>query len=298
MEIKLVRFDWAIKKLLRSKANFNVLEGFLSELLKTDITIIEILESESNKQDAFDKHNRVDMLVKNSADERIIIEVQVEDQLDYVQRMLYASSKVIAEHMKKGEPYKSVKKVYSVNVLYFELGNGKDYVYHGATHFRGIHFGDTLALSDKQCEEFKRSFPHELMPEYYIINVNSFNDVAKDTLDEWIYFLKHDTIQSGFTAKGIHAAEEQLSVMKLSEAEQRAYRDYEESLHDKASYYESTFVQGRKEGLKQGIKDGIKKGLKKGHQQGKAEGLQVALQRLLDNGIDAKKAKQMLGLDG
>jgi hypothetical protein len=33
MSKKLIRFDWAVKKLLRNKANFVVLEGFLSELL-------------------------------------------------------------------------------------------------------------------------------------------------------------------------------------------------------------------------------------------------------------------------
>ena len=41
---------WLLKKLLRSKANFDVLEGFLSELLKDDITIDQILESEGNKE--------------------------------------------------------------------------------------------------------------------------------------------------------------------------------------------------------------------------------------------------------
>jgi len=45
---KLISFDWAIKRILRSKANFEILEGFLSELLKEDITILEVLESESD----------------------------------------------------------------------------------------------------------------------------------------------------------------------------------------------------------------------------------------------------------
>ncbi len=60
---KLISFDWAMKKLLRSKANFEILEGFLSELLKEDISILEILESESNKEDSKDKFNRVDLKV-------------------------------------------------------------------------------------------------------------------------------------------------------------------------------------------------------------------------------------------
>jgi hypothetical protein len=41
-----IRFDWAIKRLLRNKANFGIPEGFLSELLGEDIKIDSILESE------------------------------------------------------------------------------------------------------------------------------------------------------------------------------------------------------------------------------------------------------------
>jgi hypothetical protein len=59
MSKRLVRFDWAMKKLLRNKANFSILEGFFSELLRRDITIQNILESESNKQTDDDKYNRV-----------------------------------------------------------------------------------------------------------------------------------------------------------------------------------------------------------------------------------------------
>jgi hypothetical protein len=46
---KLIRFDWAIKTILRDKANFDVLEGFLSALLKEDIKVVQLLESESTR---------------------------------------------------------------------------------------------------------------------------------------------------------------------------------------------------------------------------------------------------------
>ena len=68
MQRKLISFDWAIKRILRSKANFEILEGFLSELLKEDIEILEILESESNKDSRYDKSNQVDIKIKNSTD--------------------------------------------------------------------------------------------------------------------------------------------------------------------------------------------------------------------------------------
>lgn len=73
-----------MKRLLRSKANFEILEGFLSELLHEDIIILEILESESNKENQRDKFNRVDLKVKNSAGEIIIIEVQHEREYDFL----------------------------------------------------------------------------------------------------------------------------------------------------------------------------------------------------------------------
>ncbi len=57
----LIRFDWAVKRPLRNKANFGILEGFLSELLFEDIKIESVLESEGNRQTADDKTNRVDI---------------------------------------------------------------------------------------------------------------------------------------------------------------------------------------------------------------------------------------------
>ena len=65
--INIVRFDWVIKNLLRSKANFCILEGFLSELTNQDMQVLELLESESNKAARGLKFNRVNVLIKTSA---------------------------------------------------------------------------------------------------------------------------------------------------------------------------------------------------------------------------------------
>ena len=108
-----IRFDWAIKKLLRDKANFVILEGFLTVVLNQKIKILQILESESNQEDENDKFNKVDLLVKNQQSELIIIEVQNNKEYDYFQRMLYSASKIITEHLDKGDQYAKIKKVYA-----------------------------------------------------------------------------------------------------------------------------------------------------------------------------------------
>jgi predicted transposase/invertase (TIGR01784 family) len=253
---KLISFDWAMKKLLRSKANFEILEGFLSELLKDSIKIREILESESNKEDRKDKFNRVDLKVKNEKEEIIIIEVQYEREFDYLQRILFGTSKVITEHIKESDSFSKVVKVISINILYFDLGHGNDYIYHGTTTFKGLHSQDLLQLSKEQQKLYEKNKIHEIFPEYYLIKVTNFDDIAKDPLDEWIYFLKNEEIKEDFTAQGIKKAKAELDILKLSEEERQAYERYQDDLHYQASMVESSYTVGLITGEERGIVKG------------------------------------------
>lgn len=235
MRKKLIRFDWAIKKILRNKANFVVLEGFLSELLFENIKIEKILESEGNQETDEDKYNRVDILTQNSKNELVIIEIQNTYEIDYFHRMVYGSSKALTENLSLGQPYSAIKKVISINIVYFDLGQGKDYVYKGTTHFKGLHQDDLLQLSSKQQQTFAKQQVSDIFPEYYIIKVNQFNDIAKDTLDEWVYFLKNSEVQDSFKAKGLEEAKNVLDIMRLDKDQQYGYNRYLDYLHVKAS---------------------------------------------------------------
>jgi len=273
----LIRFDWAIKRLLRNKADFTVLEGFLSELLKEDVEILNVLESESNQQLDSDKYNRVDILVKNSKRELVIIEIQNQNEYDYFHRMSYGTSKAITEYISTGEPYKNIKKVYSINIVYFDLGQGDDYVYHGKTDFIGIHKSDKLMLSSKQTELLGGKVePSQIFPEYYVIKVNQFDDVAKNSLDEWIYYLKNNEIKDDFTAKGIAKARELWRVDSLPEEDQKSYSLHLKNLRDEASRILT---------LKVDAEDRVKK----------ENSLKIA-KNLKDTGIDIKTIMNATGL--
>lgn len=99
---QIIRFDWAMKRLLRNKANFSVLEGLLTTLLGEKIIIQRLLESESNQEDEYDKYNRVDMLAENSKGELVLIEVQNNNEYAYFQRMLFGTSKLVTEYINRG----------------------------------------------------------------------------------------------------------------------------------------------------------------------------------------------------
>lgn len=198
-------------------------------------------------------------------------------------RMLYDTSKIITEHMKESAPYSEVKKVISVNIVYFDLGQGKDYVYKGTTNFIGLHEKDELQLSQIQKEKLKKEAVHQLYPEYYVLKINKFNDFAKDTLDEWIYFIKNEEIKPEFSAKGLKEAKKKLDIMKLSEEDLKSYKRHRENLHYVASMTESVKVEAEEKIWKKGEEAGIEKGEKK-------RSIEIA-KNLLKNGIDVSVIK-------
>ena len=223
---KYIRFDWAVKRMLRDKANFAVLEGLITVLTGEVVKIEELLESEGNQETASDKFNRVDIKAKNDKGEIIIVEVQLTRQLYFLQRMLYGVSKAITEHIEIGEKYDKVKKVYSINILYFDLGKGSDYLYHGKTVFTGVHTNDRLEVNTKEADELRMRVPEDIFPEYYIIRVNEFNNVATTPIEEWLDYLKNNRIKDDTSTPGLKEARQKLLYLTMSDKERRAYDEH------------------------------------------------------------------------
>ena len=244
-----IRFDWAIKRLLRQKANFGVLEGFLTVFLNEKVEIVEILESEGNQEAADDKFNRVDIKAKNSKGEIIIVEVQNTSELHYLERILYGVAKAITEHIHLGDTYKEVKKIYSISILYFDLGKGTDYLYHGQNQFTGVHTKDQLVVTAREKNVIVSKNPSEIFPEYLLVRVNEFNQVAISPLEEWMEYLKNGIIKENTSAPGLREAREKLQYYSMSDAERYAYDE-----HINAVMIQNDVLGGaREEGFMEGM---------------------------------------------
>ncbi|MBQ7443044.1 MAG: Rpn family recombination-promoting nuclease/putative transposase, partial [Bacteroidaceae bacterium] len=221
-----ISFDWALKHLLREKANHDVLEGFVSVILGKTITIKSLLESESNKDDEESKSNRVDLLAQDENGDLLLIEVQGEPEQAYFQRMLFGASKLVTEYIESGENYEQVKRVYSINIVYFDLGQGEDCMYEGKTEFRGLNKGDVLRLSPFQQQKFQADSVSDLYPRYFILKVNDFNRWSRVPLDQWLYFLSTSDIPEDADAPGLREAREKLDLMRMSRDERVIYDRY------------------------------------------------------------------------
>lgn len=295
-----IRFDWAIKRLLRQKANFGVLEGLLTVLLGEEVKIIELLESESNQQTIDDKFNRVDIKAKNSKGEIIIVEIQNTRELYYLERILYGVAKAITEHISLGERYYEVKKIYSVSILYFDIGKGEDYLYHGQNNFTGVHTGDRLEVTTKEKDALVHKLPAEVFPEYFLIRVNEFNKVAVTPLEEWIEYLKTGCIRPDTTAPGLGEARKKLIYYNMSPEERHAYDEHLSAIMIQNDVLDGAKLEGRMEGHKEGRMEGLEEGLEEGLQKGRVEGLEEGRIEIARNlktmGLDIAAIQKATGL--
>ena len=254
LQDRYIRFDWAIKRLLRQKANFGVLEGFLTVFLGEQIKIEEILESEGNQQMADDKFNRVDIKAKNTKGDIILIEIQNTRELYYLERVLYGVAKAVTEHLHLGQDYSGVKKVYSISILYFDIGVGTDYLYHGQNQFVGVHTHDHLQVNTKERGAIVKRLPSEIFPEYILVRVNEFDKVA--ALEEWVRYLKDGIITSETTAPGLKEAREKLRYYSMSPEERYAYDEHLNAIMIQNDVLSTAKFEGREEGLAEGREEG------------------------------------------
>ena len=253
---KYVRFDWAMKRLLRDKANYGVVEGLITTLLGKKIKIQKLLESESNQDSEDAKQNRVDLLAEDEQGSLFLIEVQNETEFAYFQRMLFGASKLVTEYINRGQGYEKVRKVYSINIVYFNLGQGKDIVYHGKTEFRGIHDGEILQLSPFQKQKFDADVVSDLYPEYFILKVNDFNRWSRVPLEQWIYVLTGD-IPEDADAPGLDEAREKLKIARMTKAELNSYYRHLDNVVILRDNIETATWEGKMEGRAEGRAEGI-----------------------------------------
>nr|VFK11202.1 MAG: conserved hypothetical protein (putative transposase or invertase) [Candidatus Kentron sp. LPFa]VFK27569.1 MAG: conserved hypothetical protein (putative transposase or invertase) [Candidatus Kentron sp. LPFa] len=322
---KIITFDWAIKTVLRDKANFDVLEGFLMALFRHPITILDMLESESNRTDESAKYNRMILLARTGEGtktkdgakkdgELILVEVQYLSETAYLKRLAYGAAKTIVEHLKLGEPYTNVKKVYSVSLLYFDVSrDGDDSIYHGKTNsdigetkleepvrvpgpapfqprraapvnFAGFHTHNPATLKKSLVGDEIRVGQTNVFPEYYLIPLKSFPNVVQDDLDQWVLAFKNNEVLDEFTAPGINALKEKLDYFKMSEKEKCEYDTF-------IDYARSAWGM-----IDNARKEGMEKGMEKGKQEGaRQKALEIAL-ALKQQGLSPDQIAEVTGI--
>ena len=281
---KYIRFDWAVKRMLRDKANFAVLEGLITVLTGEVVKIEELFWNDGNHEKANDKFNRVDIKAKNSKDEILLVEMRITRELYFRQRIVLGVPKALTEHIEFSQMYDNAKKVYSINILYFDLGKGSDYLYHGKTVFTGVHTNDRLEVNTKEADELRMRVPEDIFPEYYIIRVNEFNSVATTPIEEWLDYLKNNRIKDDTSTPGLKEARQKLLYMTMSDKERRAYDAHMDDIMVQNDVFYTARMEGRA------------KGRAEVRAEGRADGIMLTAKNLKSMGLSISDIMKATGL--
>ena len=237
---------------------------------------------------ADDKFNRVDIKAKNTEGDIILIEIQNTRELYYLERVLYGVAKAVTEHLHLGQDYSGVKKVYSISILYFDIGVGTDYLYHGQNQFVGVHTHDHLQVNTKERGAIVKRLPSEIFPEYILVRVNEFDKVAVTPLEEWVRYLKDGIITSETTAPGLEEAREKLRYYSMSPEERYAYDEHLNAIMIQNDVLSTAKFEGREEGLAEGLAEG--------REEGRVEERLETARRMRSDGLSMEMVVRYTGL--
>jgi hypothetical protein len=236
----ILSFDYAIKRQLRDKANYDIVSGFLSELFGHDVSITSIDESGITAIDG-GREIQIDLQIEREFDiyERQLSEpgfTRLKDYQDCVQN----GGLVGANHIRPSA---------FIKIQYLPHKTGKGCVYRKEVHFEGIH-------------NKKDKFSLPIFPIQYLIFPNNFDGEVNDTLDEWMLYLSKDEVQATIKAKGLAKAKSILDYDKLSPEEQNEYDHALEAKRSLQSAFETveyiSFRKGEEMGAAKGRAEGAK----------------------------------------
>jgi predicted transposase/invertase (TIGR01784 family) len=225
---RLISFDFAIKYLLKNKSNYDIVEGFISALLKeqgySPVKIIALLDSESNKEEYSQKKSLADLIVEDENHHKYIIEIERQAVKNFVHKSCFNTSRLIVDQLDAAEDYLGIKKVFHISLLYFKIGNGP--IYHGKTVMREIETEEKLTIHIEDEKTHQTYDATEIFPEYIFISIPQFNDRLESELDEWLYVMKNEEVKAEFKSPYMKKLAERLDVLRMTRSERDEYAKY------------------------------------------------------------------------
>ena len=228
---KIISFDYAIKYLLRDKGGYDIIEAFISALLKSQgyspVKIIALLETESNREEIGQKKSLADLIVEDEYHQKYIIEIERQQITNYAHKACFNTSRLIADQLPSGTNFLSLKKVFHISLLYFKIGQGS--LFHGKTIVREVDTGEKLSFHIED-HEHRIMDVTDIFPEYIFIAIPDFDDDVQGELDEWLYILKHAEVREDFKSDIMKRVADKLNVLHMTKEERDGWMNYNKSI--------------------------------------------------------------------
>ncbi len=247
----LISFDYAIKYLLKDKGDYEIVEGFISALLKSygykDVKIISLLDTESNKENKKGKRSLADLVVEDDEHNKYIVEIERQYKDSFIHKACFNTSRLIVDHLGEQMDYMKIVKVFHISLLYFPVGKGA--IHHGQTVIREMETKEklTVHITDPKTKEIICDAT-DILPEYFFISVPLFNDRLEKEMDDWLYVLKYDDIPETYHSPYMQRVADKLSILKMTPDERNTYYVYMKQMYSDRDELQAAITKGELKG--------------------------------------------------
>ena len=283
--------DYFIRYLLASEGNEDILENIVNSVLEDlgfeEVHNLHIINPHNLPENINLKESVLDVKAITKSNKKIIIEIQLSGNIDFLKRIYYYISRNIVSEVDEKEPYYIISEVISINFVNFNM----DFNDEGKPHrcFKLIDIENPNVVLDMvqthilEVPRFKN-----------ILSNSNIEDMKKKRILSWIEF---------FTAKDLDNNEKS-KLKEVNKIMKKVIDRYERftSSEDEMQVYNArdAFLYGQTVMLKkereEGIKEGIKKGMEEGVEKGKKSEKIAIAKNLKNSGIDINIISENTGL--
>jgi len=265
----------AFKKIFGNSKHKNILISFLNSVLDfkggKEIVDVELANPYQVPKIPELKETILDIQATNKNGEKFIVEMQRKDLGNFTKRSLYYTSKAYVEQLPKGNDYTSLKKVYFIGIVNFEIFSSKNYI--------SRHLIINQETHNQDLDDFEFTFIE--LPKFK----KELNEL-QTVLDRWIYFIKNASDLT-LIPKEYENKEEFVDAFEV--AKQTSWDKEELKVYEYMALKEFDEINA--------LRTAEEKGLQRGLQEGKkAEKMEIA-KKSISQGLDNATISIITGLD-
>ncbi|OEJ15178.1 ATPase [Brachyspira hampsonii] len=244
--------DYFVRYLLASEGNEDILENIVNSVLEDlgfeEVHNLHIINPHNLPENINLKESVLDVKAITKSNKKIIIEIQLSGNIDFLKRIYYYISRNIVSEVEEKEPYDIISEIISINFVNFNM----DFNDGGKTHrcFKLIDTEnhnvvlDMVQMHILEVPRFKN-----------ILYASDIGDMKRNKILSWIEF---------FTAKDLDKVKERLKEVNF--IMDKVINKYERfiSSEDEMEVYNArdAFLYGQTVMLKKEREEGIKEGKK------------------------------------
>ena len=289
--------DLFVRYLIGTEGDEDILENIVNSVLNDagfeSVCNLEIINPYNLPENENLKESILDVKAKTKDGKKIIIEIQLVGNNNFVKRIFYYIAKNIVSELRENDAYINVSQMISISFINFNLNIGTE------NDIKKEHKCFTFAEINNPNIKLDMVQVHFIEIKRFVDILKSINtdDYNKNKLLSWIDFFTTKDLEKDINKliggnKIMNKVIDKYKRFVADEKEMSAYNERDTFLYGQAVMLEYEREEGRKEGKLEGIKEGIEQGI----EQGIKENQILTAKNMKNKNMDINLINELTGL--